>query len=304
MKTCLLINHQSGSSLPYLEAVEGFVDRIGGKLCPIDEGCRIETRVQEALEEGVERIIVAGGDGSISQVVNSLAPDFSRVEIAILPLGTGNDLARSLGIEVGFFESACELAYEGTAVEIDAVKVVSTRTSYFVNVASGGIGGNVAIEVRPEDKRRWGAFAYWVTAAYQFLDLNQYRVRIALDKETVLEKDVHGVAVANGCYLGGGFTIAPQAILNDGLLDITVVPVTESVLELVSSGVGFALGTSNGNGIEMHRARRVEISAEPDMPFSVDGEVREKFDGTFEVLPRAVRFVAGENPLIETESPD
>ena len=102
--------------------------------------------------------------------------------------------------------------------------------------------------------------------------------------------------VTNGIYVGGGFAIAPSAKLDDGLLNITAIPVLP-VLELLAEGLNFALsGTLYPSSLLTFQARRVHVQSTPNMPFSFDGEPSLHVDAVFEVLPQALRIVTGEHP--------
>jgi diacylglycerol kinase (ATP) len=115
---------------------------------------------RRAAEEGVERLVIAGGDGTIHEVIQGLAPDFPEIELAVIPLGTGNDLARSLGLPLQDVPTSAEVAYSGRCAAVDVVEVRNEQVHYFVNAASGGFGGAVTVEVSPQSKVLWGAFSY------------------------------------------------------------------------------------------------------------------------------------------------
>ncbi len=252
---------------------------------------------RRAVEESIDRIVVAGGDGTVGQVVNGLAPDFDACELAILPLGTGNDLARSLGLPADKLGQAAEWAFRRPAVRIDVIQVERDGDEhYLVNAATGGFGGKVAADVQAADKQRWGAFAYWMTAISHLTRLSEHQVTLTLDDETV-HLSTYGVAVANGRFVGGGFPIAPRALLDDGLLDVTVIPVLPT-LELLAAGLSFSLNPAMAEGrVRGFQTRSVAIHAEPDIPFSLDGEPHRTIDARFQVLPRRLAVVAGPAPV-------
>lgn len=250
-----------------------------------------------AAERAIDRIVVAGGDGTVGQVVNGLAPRFDACELAILPLGTGNDLARSLGLSPDQLGHAAEWAFERPATRIDLIRVeYNGELSYVVNAATGGFGGKVAADVQTADKQRWGAFAYWMTAISHLTRLEEHQVTLTLDNESLSQK-TYGIAIANGRFVGGGFPIAPSALLNDGRLDVTVIPVLPT-LELLAAGLSFSLNPTLAEGrVRGYQARRVAIHAEPDVPFSLDGEPHRTMDACFEVLPGVLPIVSGPNPV-------
>ncbi len=157
MRICLIFNPQAGSA-----------DRIKDFLLQIPGGARCELRpisvehgparlAREALDDGVDRIVVAAGDGSLNGVVNGIAPDFGSVELAILPCGTGNDFARAVGVLEEDLVQAAETALGNRVETIDLLRMTSSDSvSYVVNVANGGLGGHVAVDLEGADKSRWG----------------------------------------------------------------------------------------------------------------------------------------------------
>lgn len=295
-KTCLLFNIAAGSAAAAEPVVRGFLDRYGVDFRATTGPGKIPQLVHAALDEGFQRLIVAGGDGTITQTIAAMAPDFERVELGIVPLGTGNDFARSLSIDATDVAAALENAMRGRARPVDLVRITDEDgEAYLVNAASGGVAGRVAAEVDSGDKLVLGPFAYWLAAVNELADLQEYRVWLDLDDDRV-ELEVYGMYLANGRYVGGGFAIAPNALLDDGLLDITTIPALPPV-ELLAAGMSFALGWDEGKRrLSTFRTRRVHFRADPDMHFSVDGEPTWAIEATLEVLPGAARIVAGPHP--------
>lgn len=173
------------------------------------------------------------------------------------------------------------------ARQIDLVRVTNGKTFYMVNAATGGFGGMVSTDVTSEDKRRWGPMAYWLTAFSKLSELRESRVRLELDAETT-DMTTYGLAIANGKFVGGGFPVAPDAELDDGLLDISVVPILPT-LELLACGVDFMLGRYNR--VRTMKSSRVRVIVEPKLTYSFDGEAIRGVDATFEVVPKALRIV-------------
>ena len=117
-------------------------------------------------------------------------------------------------------------------------------------------------QIDAANKKRFGPFAYWFAAARKLTDIIAYRVTLITNsrRETI---DAYGLAVANGRYLGGGFRIAPQAMLDDGLMDVVLFPVQTS-LELLSAGIDTLLNRQEqSDSIVFRQTARVEIAAMP-----------------------------------------
>lgn len=290
MKTSTIVNKRSGNWARSEALLTKLARQSDSPILQAGSDIPVRDLVRQAINEGCQRLIVAGGDGSVSRVVNALAPDFGEIELAILPTGTGNDLARSIGIFGESLEAAWRHAVEGKVAPIDVVRISNGSVSYFVNAATGGFGGKVSTDVHADDKQLWGAIAYWMTAFYRLSELDPFNIQLEMNDETIV-LDAFGLVVANGRYVGGGFPAAPLAYVNDGLMDVTTVPVLPS-LELLAAGVDFALGRHQvTSSAKTFQTSKLRIHSEPDMPISVDGEPTRAIDATFEVLPRVLPMV-------------
>lgn len=272
--------------------------------CRTQPDLTAQTLARQAVAGGHQRIIVVGGDGTISQVANGVAAHFEEnetlnnaakplVELALIPTGTGNDLARTAGLSHFWLTTALEHAFTAPARPIDLIHVsAETKTMYCINVANGGLGGVVAEDIQEEDKNHWGQMAYWFTCIAKVGDLPIFDIQLDLDDEH-LELKTPGLAIANGRYVAGGFPIAPQAKLDDGLISLSVAPNTTS-LDLLSAGFSFVIGRHEAeHRVKTYQARQVRIRSRPPMPFSVDGEPVRSFDASFRILPKTLALAVG-----------
>ena len=301
VRCCLVFNEKSGAA-----SRGDLVRRSMPAHSPMIPTCADESKFRQSLEQafdaGVRRVIVAGGDGTVHRLINCVTPRVGPIEMAIIPLGTGNDLARSLGLPLDDDDYAIRLALTGAAQPIDVVRVDDGSVSYFVNGATAGFGGQVAVDTTPEVKATWGPFAYWMTAISELAQLTEYDVQLHFDHHRIRTK-TYGLAVANGRYVGGGFPIAPFAWVDDGLLDVTLIPVLPP-LELLAAGLNYILGELTGGGrLKTFRSRSVRIVSRPDMMYSMDGDPVREVDARFEVLPSALNMVPGPFPVALQASP-
>jgi diacylglycerol kinase (ATP) len=243
-----------------------------------------------ALRRGCEMIVAAGGDGTLNEVVNGIATNGSKVRLGLIPLGTGNDFARTLGLPHNLDEAIAVLA-AGHTRAIDLVRVKSDKVRYFVNVSAGGFSGLVDEKLTPEMKRTWGPLAYLRSAAAALPELRAYRTKLSFDKKKPLTLSLYNVVIANGRYVGGGRQIAPKASIDDGLLDVILIK-ERSAAELALLAAKVALGKHlSSDAIVFRRAAKVTVNSKPGMWFNVDGELVGKEPARFEVLPRALQFV-------------
>lgn len=243
-----------------------------------------------ALRQGCDMIVAAGGDGTLNEVVNGIGGNRSRARLGLIPLGTGNDFARTLGIPTDLDEAIAVLA-SGHTRAIDLVRVTSDRVRYFVNVSAGGFSGLVNEKLTPKMKRTWGPLAYLRSAVAALPQLRAYRTKVSLGKRKQLSLSLYNVVIANGRYVAGGRLIAPKASITDGLLDIILIQ-ERSAAELALLAAQVALGKHlSSDAIVFRRATKVTVNSKPGMWFNVDGELVGNLPATFEVLRRALRFV-------------
>lgn len=241
---------------------------------------------REAVGRGAERIVAAGGDGTISEVVNGMSGDFSRARLGIVPLGTANDLVRSLGIpdEPG---AALEFLDGAPSRRIDVATVDAGERRHFVNVTVCLFGRRVENEA----KERLGEMAYFQKALDTFQAGEGRPSKIRLDDEETLELDAVAIAVANGRFVGGGLEVAPRAEVDDGLLDVMILTSASTPKMLAAFGQGLVGKVLESEAVLAKRARTVEIRSVPEMWFSADGEEVGDTNARFEILPGAIRVL-------------
>ncbi|PYK75545.1 MAG: hypothetical protein DME42_02290 [Verrucomicrobia bacterium] len=240
----------------------------------------------------LDLIVSAGGDGTLNEVVNGIAQGRCNAALAVFPLGTGNDFARTLGVP-NSVDTVMEQIVEGKTRAIDLVRVTSDQVRYFVNVSSGGFSGVVDEKLTAEMKRTWGPLAYLRSAAAAFAELRGYTTTVALDDAEASEVDLYNVVVANGRYVAGGIPVAPEAEIADGLLDIVLIP-ERGPAELAILAAQILVGKHLGSdAIIFRRAKKIAIKSRPGMWFNVDGELIGNEPATFELLPGALQCVVG-----------
>lgn len=292
MKVCCFLNPKAGSAGSIEALRAAFAADSNVALRELSAGEDLASCVAAAVEEGFDRIAVAGGDGTVHAAVNGLLTAKRRATLGIIPLGTGNDLCRTLAIPFDPL-AALALLTTGRVRSIDAIRVEGDRTGYLVNAATGGFSGQVASQVSSEQKAAWGPLAYLRGAVEPLTNLPRFHLTIRFDGGPVEQFDALNVVIANGRTAAGGINVAPGANPEDGLFDVVIVPFAETFdLTLVAARLlhGDYLGDEN----VLHRlARRVEISSVPPMTFSFDGELCEGSRFTFEIVPKAISVVVG-----------
>lgn len=247
-----------------------------------------------AARDGCGTVVAVGGDGTAHEVVGGLvaAGALDRIRLGLVPLGTGNDLARSLGIPDDPHEAVALLRRRPEA-RMDLVEArAGERSAVLVNFALGGFAGDIARHVTRERRRLWGGMVYLRGAVAGLAGLRTYRARLTLDDDRLPELPLLALIVANGRELGHGIPVAPEARIDDGRLDVVAVlsdPLLRVPLTVARLLAGWHL---DAPGVVWRRAERVEVEAEPAMPFNADGQALGTGAASFRVLPRALRVVA------------
>jgi diacylglycerol kinase (ATP) len=251
----------------------------------------VTDRVHRIVAAGDGPLVVAGGDGLVNLVVNAMEPDFSSIPLGLIPLGTGNDLARSLGIPMDP-ASALRLFRESEDRPVDVVRVHRAEdrpAMHLVNV--GLLGFGATIELGPGLKRRLGGRAYTVAAVAEVGRLRAHPVTIRIGDET-LELETYLVALANGAFMGGGIAIAPDARIDDGELDLIIVPRLPPH-RLVRAAAAILRGRQRSErDVIVRRCDDIGVSLPDTWVLNADGEQVEGIPRRFEVLPSALRFRA------------
>ena len=296
MKTLIVLNPVAGSV--------GNVDELAEKLRLINDAeLRVTTKQgeaenfsREAADHGFDLIVAAGGDGTLNAVINGLGERISDVSVGLVPLGTGNDFARSLNLPKDI-DTSIELIERRQTRQIDAVRVTSDCTRYFVNVSGGGFSGIVDEKLTPEMKTTWGPLAYLRGAAEALPELCAYRTEMLLDDSEQMAMNLYNVIVANGRYVAGGIPIAPEAVIDDGLLDIILIPERPAAHIALLMGQILLGEHLTNEALVFRRAAKLAVNSHPGMWFNVDGELVGNEPAVFEVMPRALRFVVGDSDV-------
>ena len=293
VRICVILNPAAGSA-ENTEVLRGKLERLGS--------CKIETTAQpgdaqkfahRAVGDRCDLIISAGGDGTLNEVVNGIAKQNYPCRVGILPLGTGNDFARSIGLPPKVDE-CLEIIARGKTKAIDLVRVTSDQVRYFVNVSAGGFSGVVDEKLTPEIKKSWGPLAYLRGAAAALPELRAYKTTIVFDDAETIAMNLYNVIVANGRYVAGGIPVAPEAIVNDGVVDVFLIP-EKPATELAVLVAQVLLGKHTGSETILHRrAAKVAVNSRPGMWFNVDGELVGNEPALFEVMPSAMQFIVGD----------
>lgn len=242
-----------------------------------DEGVTLHVRVtweqgdakryvNEAAALAVETIIAGGGDGTINEVASALIalPESNRPSLGILPLGTANDFATSCSIPLQI-DHALQLAVKGRAVAIDLAQVNDKH--YFINMATGGFGTRITTETPEKLKAVLGGASYFIHGLMRMDTIKADSCEIR-GPGFEWSGDALVIGIGNGRQAGGGQPLCPDALINDGLLQLRLLIAEELLPALLTSVFS---GEKNKNVIET-TLPWLEITAPHDITFNLDGE--------------------------------
>lgn len=226
-------------------------------------------------------VIIGGGDGTLSRALEALI-EVGR-PVGILPLGTANDLARTLGIPDSVVE-ACRIIVNGRHYAIDLGCV---NEKHFFNVASVGLSVRISRRLTGDVKRRWGILGYAITFFNVFKKMRAFEVRLNIGGHSEIFHTVQ-IAVGNGRFYGGGMTIAANASIDDQQLDFYSLE-PQSLWRFIAISPLLRSGRHDlWQGVQHRRGQQFEVLTHRPMPINTDGEVTVRTPANFIVKPRAL----------------
>ncbi|MEG3158006.1 lipid kinase YegS [Lysobacter zhanggongensis] len=296
----LILNGKSAGDVALREAVESMRGQgINLSVRVTWESGDAERYVAEALADGVDTVIAAGGDGTLSEVATTLAHRDEDADalpsLALVPMGTANDFAVAAQIPLEA-AAALELVRTGTAHAIDLLRIESPGNVHWcANVASGGFGTQVTVETDEGMKKMLGGLAYLITGIARLGRIDPIQARISATDRTGQpfrwEGGFIALGIGNGRQAGGGQALCPDAVVDDDLLDLTIVPELEGE---VGSTLGALLSEGKHAALERVAVRRqlpwVEIEAPEPFTLNLDGEPVESSRFHVACVARRVRM--------------
>jgi diacylglycerol kinase (ATP) len=287
----LVVNSASRTGQADFESAQQRLTELGLSLAgafAVDDPAELPGVVADAIRDGARLIVLGGGDGTVSLVAPTLAG--TDVVLALLPTGTANDLARTLQLPTDL-ATACATVLAGKVVDVDLGIV---GDDYFVNVASVGLSVGVTEALSPGLKRRVGSLAYPIAAVQAYRRHRPFRARLEFpdgDHETVELDDLLQVAVANGRFYGGGNVVAPDAGIDDQLLDVYAIP-RGTARQRLQVARHFVSGAFTERDHVLHlTTRAVRLITEPALPVNVDGELSASTPVLFGLLRNGLKVM-------------
>jgi YegS/Rv2252/BmrU family lipid kinase len=237
---------------------------------------------EEAVAEGYERVVAAGGDGTINEVVNGLAG--SQAALGLLPLGTMNVFATELGLPIGNLRKCWEVIEHGQAKPVDLLRA---NDRHFVQLAGIGFDAQIVAATTFDFKRTLGPLSYVINAT-QIASKKPPKLSVRGGGGT---REGSFVLIGNGRYYGGPFVLFNDARIDDGMLDVLIFK-NLGYLDIVRYLQAIVLGTHTSlSDVEYFQTAQVRVSSADAVPVEVDGDVIGTLPVTFKVLPKGLRVM-------------
>ncbi|MEG1634806.1 MAG: diacylglycerol kinase family lipid kinase [Rikenellaceae bacterium] len=254
----------------------------------------------EAVNKGYRQIIVVGGDGTLHETVHGLfiqkCVASTDVTLAVIAVGTGNDWIRMYGIPRKYSDAVKAIVIGNTFLQ-DVARVTYSEamvdhTRYMANVA--GVGFDAVVNRRYNNLKERGYYSKWLYVMSLVMTIFKYKslhFTVCIDGEEVLTQKVFTGALGIGKYNGGGMLQTPNAIADDGLIDVTIIKKMNNL-----SIFGHIKKLYNGNIYDVpqsmfFRAANITIESDPVSPLEVDGEALGFSPTTFSVVPKALKVI-------------
>ncbi|MBA1202089.1 lipid kinase YegS [Pseudomonas capeferrum] len=241
--------------------------------------------VAEALAAGYSHVVAGGGDGTLRDVAEAMAG--ATASLALLPLGTANDFAKAAGVPLEPDAALALLEHMPRAVDLGQV-----GDQVFLNMATGGFGSQVTANTSEDLKKVLGAAAYLITGLTRFSELQAASVELH-GPDFDWQGNILALGIGNGRQAGGGHELCPEAVIDDGLLDISILPAPQEV-------VGALRELMSGEGLYIRkRLPWVEITSSQGLDINLDGEPLKGQSLRFEARPAALKLhLPADSPLL------
>ena len=239
----------------------------------------------ECVEKGYEKLIICGGDGTVHEAIHGLVN--TDVALGIIPLGTGNDLSRTLGIkkDISF---ACSVIGEGREKRIDVARV--NEGHYFVGVGALGFDAEVAALAEKFKRFAPGICIYILAILAKLLTYSFKRITIRFNSEEYHE-EVLLAAFGNSRFYGGGIQITPQAEMDDGMLDLCVIRRINRLKLLFLLPTVYRGTHIRFSEVNLYRTRKIVVESNIPLNLYGDGEFVSSTPLSIEVIPQALKVI-------------
>lgn len=259
------------------------------------EGGDAQRLVREALAAGYTHVIAGGGDGTLRDVCEAMAQADTEASLVLLPLGTANDFARAAGVPLAPDEALALLDAPAHAIDLGEVD-----GQVFLNMATGGFGSQVTANTSEDLKKVLGGAAYLFTGLSRFSELHAAYAEL-VGPDFHWKGDLLALGIGNGRQAGGGQALCPDALADDGLLDISILPAPQEVVGTLKNLMAGGWGLDNL--FVRERLPWVEIKTSEGLSINLDGEPLEGNSLRFSVRKGALKIhLPHDSPVLTPSS--
>lgn len=290
MRILLLLNPKAGGTTAARVTLPRLAALLGGHTLEValpTDAAQAEAAARQAVADGVDRILVGGGDGTINSILPAVQN--TPVVLGILPIGTVNVLARELHIPLDL-DAALQVALQGAPRRLD---LGLANGHPFVLMAGLGFDARVVAEVAPRDKEMFGPLAYITAGLGALANHKCSRFDITIDDMTV-QVPAWLMIVGNASYYAYALTLSPEARMDDGLLDVCLFgeqSALDRLTQLLATAVGLHARHPN---VTLFRARALRVAAQPPVAIQLDGDSAGASPVEIGVLPGALTVMTPE----------
>ncbi|HBQ21520.1 MAG: hypothetical protein A2Z91_02095 [Deltaproteobacteria bacterium GWA2_38_16] len=301
MKTLIIVNPKAGGgksakrwplfskSLDFLKPFKEIWTQRAGETKDI---------TQHALKEGIERILVVGGDGSLAEAVNGFfeheKPIQPKAILGTLPLGSGSDFLKTLGVFSP--EAAIDSLRKNRTLSCDVGEVEyrdkkgKIQKQLFLNIASFGCAGEICNKVNQSQKSFGATLTYLSATLTTFLSYQNPTVTLEMNGKEKKKIVINNVFICNGKYSGSGMMWGPKAVLTDGLFDLTLIgdlPKLQGIFNMQKIYQGKVLEMAE---VERLQCRTLTATSSDTVALEVDGDTVGTLPATFSIFPHKLEL--------------
>lgn len=292
MKVAVILNPNAGNK-KLIESIELICDRLKTAFSEVKlyetEAPGHGSEIVKEIASDVDVIIGAGGDGTIYELVNAIAPLEQCPVFAILPGGTCNDFSRAIGMN----QNPLKAVEQIIAQKKIAVDVGKHNQQYFLNFWGIGLVADVSENILEDGKEKFGKLSYYMSVGRTISQVEPFEVEVDSD-ETTYEGEAVMVLIGNGPFLGGNRAVLGNCSFQDGLLDVYVIKqmAFEPLIKWLQTAPGEEQMDPTSQLLHF-KTKRVTIDATPQKTVDCDGEKETTTPATISVLPHHLDMYVG-----------
>lgn len=256
----------------------------------------------KAINDGYRKLVAIGGDGTINEIVNGLfiqqKVQPAEVSLAVIPTGTGNDWLRMFGIPDTYSKAVQSIVNHHTILQdVGLITYYETRIKhqrYMANVA--GLGFDAVVNRlfnHLKDEGRYSKNLYMWGTFRTLLSYHSKHFTVTVDGQPLFRGNVFSAAVGIGKYNGGGMNQMPNAVVDDGLFDITIIKPISPLKVLYHFRKLYNGRIYRVPKVLTQQGKRIVVDTLPESPIEIDGEAMGYSPFTFELIPKSIKVVVG-----------